>query len=635
MITFFSDFAKSWGAKIILGVLLISMIAFWGLGGLMNTSLSNNGTAIKVGSKSVSMKELSNAFETDRQRMSAMMGGQYLSPKQALEGGLLNRVIQSKVIELVQAGVKDKLGLTASDNAVRKYVERNPAFLDALGNFDRNIFYAYLAQAKVSEGQLAEQLKNELAMQHLNATVIDLGYNPTVLAELMYRFNNEKRTIVGALIEPQNVKISKQPTEDELKEYYEAYGENFILPEYRTVSAVIITPDKMTDKVIVSDQDIDEVYEARKGTFGTPETRQIEQMLFQDEAAAKAAKQGLTAANFQQVAKDKAGQSAQQTNFGWTSKDEMMTELAEPVFASSKGAIVGPINSPLGWHLLLVKDIKAGTTPSVAQIKADIKKQLASDKTYGTMEEMTRKLEDALGAGETLETAAKNLGLTVQKIGTFDVTGHKQDGSSLPDDYKSGTLIQNVFTLPQGEASSVMEYKNGYIIAQVDDVIASKPQEYADAKPALAKLWRAEQQKAQLQSTVDEIVNRAQKGTSLQTQGVFDNFKSFIERDVTRTKVEKLPVNAIAPAFAQEPGLANTQAIPMNNGIFVMTVDRVIPADPAKDSLGLNVEKQNLKMQIGEGLANEVMGAYAEKFGVKVNQAEIEKAFSVYTTGNE
>ena len=55
-------------------------------------------------------------------------------------------------------------------------------------------------------------------MQHLTNTIIALGYNPMVLADLMYRYNNEKRTIVGALIEPQNIKISKQPTNEELQE---------------------------------------------------------------------------------------------------------------------------------------------------------------------------------------------------------------------------------------------------------------------------------------------------------------------------------------------------------------------------------------------------------------------------------
>lgn len=630
MISFFSDFSKSWGAKIILGVLLISMVAFWGLGGLMNTSLSTNNTAIKVGSEKVSMNALSQAFDAQRGRMSAMMGGQYVSPAQALQAGMLDSAVQTMVIELVQSGVKDELGLAASDKAVQKYVERNPAFQDALGNFDKNIFYAYLAQAKTTEAQLAKQLKNELAMQHLTNTIIALGYNPTVLADLMYRYNNEKRTIVGALIEPQNIKISKQPTNEELQEYLDAYSENFILPEYRELSLVSITPENMADKVQLDDAQVNEIYEERKASFGTPEKRQLAQMLFDSEESAKAAVKGLTKDNFYQVAKEKAGQDEIQTNFGWTSKEDLLGDLADPVFAAKKNAIVGPVSTDLGWHILLVKDIQAANMPSKASILAQIKKQLASEQSYNTMENAVRKLEDVLGEGKTLEDAAAAIGLKVQKTAPVDITGTFKNGKSMDKEFKNITLLQDAFMLNTGDVSSVTENGNGYLVARIDSITPSAQKTFEEAKADLVKLWRAEQQKAQLETVAKNILDRAQKGTSLQAQGVFGNFKSFTENNVTRSTVAKMPPEAIAAAFMQETGNKNTISTPTRTGIFISTVENITPADPSKDSFGLNVTKQNLKSQTGEGMANEVMASYADEFGVKVNTVEIEKAFSVY-----
>lgn len=630
MISFFSDFSKSWGAKIILGLLLISMVAFWGLGGLMNTSLSTNNTAIKVGSEKVSMNTLSQAFETQRQRLATMMGGQYVTPAQAIQAGALDSAIQATVIELVQNGIKDELGLAASDKAVQKYVERHEAFKDALGNFDKNIFYAYLAQTKTNEAALAKQLKNELAMQHLSGTIAILGYNPDVLADLMYRYNNEKRTIVGALIEPKNIKVTKRPTNEELQEYLDAYSENFILPEYREISIVSITPENMVDKIVLDEAQVNEIYEERKASFGTPEKRQLAQMLFDTEETAQKAMQGLTKDNFYQVAKEKAGQDDIQTNFGWTTKDDLLGDLADPVFEAKKNTLVGPIGTDLGWHILLVKDIQAANVPSKASIVAQIKKQLASEQSYNKVEEAVRQLEDVLGEGKSLEDAAQAIGLTVQKIGNTDITGTLENGKSILDDYKNITLLQDVFMLNTGDVSSVTENGNGYLVARVDSITPSTPKTFKEAKAELVKLWTSEQQKAMLDTVVKDILDRTQKGTSLQTQGVFANFKSFVEKDVTRSTVEKMPPEAIDIAFSQSIGNKSSVATPTRGGIFISTVETITPADPQKDTFGLNVTKQNLKNQTGEGMANEVMHSYANEFGVNVSSVEIDKAFSVY-----
>lgn len=632
MITFFSHLGKSWVAKIIFVALGISMMAFWGLGGLMNTSLSSNNTAIKVGSGSVSIQQLMQTFEGERQKMSAMMGGQYLSPEQAVQNGLLAKSIQGQIIALVQNQVQKELDLTASDKAVQKYVERNPAFLDALGNFDKNIFYAYLAQTRLSETQLAKELKNELAMQHLTNPIAGLGYNPDALADVFYRFKNEKRSVSGMLIEAQNIQINETPTQEELRDYYATFADKFILPEYRQISIVSITPADMLDKSTVDEAAIDAIYAEKKATFGTPEKREISQMRFDTKDKASAAMKGLTPATFDAVAKTAANQTPNQTNFGWVAKDELAGELSEPVFAATKGALVGPVNSSMGWHVLLVKDIKAGVRPNEGAIRNEIKKQLATEGAYSAMEEASKKLEDELGSGKTLDEAAKTIGFTVRTLGAVDLTGKKKDGTELPEALKNTAMLQNAFMLSNGETSSLIENSNGagYTVVRVDDIIASTPKDFDVSKPELTQLWRAEQQQAKLQSTAAEILARVQKGANLGTLGTFGNFKIVAEKDVTRDRVAHLPAPVIPTAFTQKTGSANAVATPVKNGIFISVVDTIVAANPGNDKFGLNVVKENLKALTGETMANEVMAAYADSLGVKVNDKEIEQAFAAF-----
>ena len=101
MITFFNKFANSWGAKIILGFLTLSMIALWGLGGLTNINMYNN-DAITVGKVSISTQQVAQRFDQERKDLSAKIGGKYISPAQALEIGLLQKVIQEEIYKQVQ-----------------------------------------------------------------------------------------------------------------------------------------------------------------------------------------------------------------------------------------------------------------------------------------------------------------------------------------------------------------------------------------------------------------------------------------------------------------------------------------------------------------------------------------------------
>ena len=169
MISFFNRIGNSWVAKGIFFLLGLSMMAFWGLGGLSNTSTSD-GTAIQVGKNKIPLREVSRVFDQERNKMAKISGG-YMTPKRAIQAGLLDQVIQQLITQELNVQIQEKIGLIASDEAVRGYIEQNPVFKDSLGKFDANLFYAYLSQLNISQAELAHRLRSELATQHLVRTI--------------------------------------------------------------------------------------------------------------------------------------------------------------------------------------------------------------------------------------------------------------------------------------------------------------------------------------------------------------------------------------------------------------------------------------------------------------------------------
>ena len=45
-------------------------------------------------------------------------------------------------------------------------------------------------------------------------------------------------------------------------------------------------------------------------------------------------------------------------DLGWFARGDMVPEFENAAFAAEKGAVVGPVRTKFGWHLILVKDTK-------------------------------------------------------------------------------------------------------------------------------------------------------------------------------------------------------------------------------------------------------------------------------------
>lgn len=634
MITFFNKLGNTWAAKIIFIALALSMMAFWGLGGLANISSYEN-EVIEVGDISLSPQDLSKSFEQSRQNLSRMTGGQYISPAKALEMGLLDQVVQQEITELVRTQIAENLGLAASNAAVQKYVENNPVFQDNLGKFDKNLFYAYLAQSGMSETQLAYALQKELAFKHLSSTIQELGYNPKEMAQLAYQFKNEKRDITLLYLSPAQIKITQQPTEEDLKAYYEAYSENFMKPEFRQLKVVSLTPEMMMSFVNIPSQEIEEAYQLQKDKYNKPEERDLYQMFFKTKEEAQNIAQNVTPGNFEQTALQQLGQSAETTHFGYTPKNQLMEELAEPVFKANSNSIVGPIESSTGWHLFWVKSIKAAETTPAQQVKEEIKKTLALDQTYAKLEDLTRQLEDMLGEGKSLSEAAAQLKLAVIDVPAVDISGKNSNGESLNETIVNTQLMQNVFTLQKGDVSSLIENKDGYLIAEIIaiDPVAVKP--YETVKKDVKEIWIREKQKEQFPLIVEDLTQKAQQGTPLAQLSNTDKgaFELIQKDDLTRNQTVPNIAPIIDEIFMQKAGLENTKAImPSENEAIISTVTRIIPANETSDEIGLKVIAENMKATSGNNLASELFIDYMNTFGVKINQKGIQKLFSVYKT---
>ncbi len=632
MITFFNKLGNSWVAKIIFGALALSMLAFWGLGGLSNVSnYDTSNDAVKVGKAGISTAQLHQSFELARKRFSQLAGGTYLSPSRAIEMGILDQVIQQEVAGAVQQQIGDNLGLTASNKAIQNYVENNPVFHDNTGKFDRNMFYAYLLQSGMSETQLAHQLKKELAFKHMTDSVQGLGYAPDILAKAAYAFKNEKRDIDMLVLAPENITITATPSSQEIQDYYEAYAEDFMNPEFRTITLMALTPDMMAKRVQIDESQVDELYAERKDKYNKPEERDLYQMFFKEKAAADAMAAKVTPENFEQLATTEAGQSADDTHFGMTAKNQLMEELADTVFKAEKGAIVGPIASQVGFHILWVKDVKTEEIVPAETVKAEIRKSLALDKAYTDLEDLNRNVQDILGTGASLTDVAKQLNIPTVQIQKTDVSGKLADGTDMPEAYANQELLRNIFILNKGDVSDLIQHDNGYLIAQLDEITPVSQKELATVKDEIIAKWVKEQQTNTFPDIVKEMTDKAKKGTDLSVLAKEKgSFEVITQTDVSRTNIAPELKNAANAVFTQNTGAENAMSVPMNNKTAIVIIRKITKPDLSNAETAVKIEAENTKHETGTVLSQETIQSYTKKFGISINQKKIEQLISSY-----
>lgn len=627
MITFFRNISESWFVKALLALITVSMMGLFGLGS-MTSMWGKEQTAIRVGNATVKGQELLRSVDTETKKIAAMTGNRtYISIGDAVKMGVLDKVIQNDINSLLYQQIADDMGLIASDAAVGNYIVNNQNFQTITGSFDRALLMAYLQQMQMSEQMFTSALQEELSRKHLTDAIEAVIAVPEVLSDKMYGYVNEARDIDVILVPSTAVKVNSTPDKDTLQAYYESMEDQLYAPEYRTVSVLKLTPDKVAADIQVDDAVLKQMYEEKQALYSKPERRRVEQILVDSEEKANELFALLTDKNFAQIAKDKAGQET--VDLGWLEKNGVVEEVGDAVFNAPVNQVLKPVQSMFGYHILIVRDVQAAEKTPFAAVKDDLKKAVQAEKAYDILYAKSKQLDEALGEGLALSDAAARIGMTTEKAVSIDAGGMDKSGksASLPTD-----LVQEVFLSKAGDATSLLDYQNGFIVAEVQEIEPVYLKPFDAVQKELKAEWLKDEQKKQAPAFADTVLNAAQKDKALKTVALFYHLDEKTLDGVKRADVTDLPADVVVRLFNAKQG--DIELIPLADGDYVVAqIKKITPAD-ATDSVSKATLNLALQRQMVASVVDEMMAFYADKEKVQVNQAVIEETFAPYMKGD-
>ena len=410
--------------------------ALWGIGDGSTGLIGGSDKAISAGEQSVSPREV--AVEFDRTRRTYLPN---TTTAEAVQGGLLNDVIGTMSREVLFRAENEDLGLTVTRAMQRDAIANEASFQDELGQFSEGRFLQALAGAGFTEQEYLNRVDGVLQRQQL-MTAVSLGLRyDSALANVVAAHEMQKRTVKLSSfpVRPESIATPDDATIDS---FFQENKPSYVAPQLRSAKIGSLSAAIIAEEITISDSEIRAAFDDRLDEFSTPETRSIRQMVFDDAATANAALDRLNnGEGFAAVAASMLEWTDADTNLGTVTEASLDGALVGPAFAAEAGAVVGPVQTAFGFHLLSIDTITAGGVTQLGDVREQIISTLRGEQAINLLYDRVNMLEDALGSGATIEEAINKAGGRLDIATDIDRQGLTIDG--MPAAGQVGELLQD------------------------------------------------------------------------------------------------------------------------------------------------------------------------------------------------
>lgn len=616
MINKFSKMRNSWFTKIILTVTALSFMSLFGVSGYI-TSAANNKAVIKVDDVEVSQSEFAYLLQRDLARLRAINGNFEEDEDGSQKAMVANLLAKAKLDDAILENTMHKYGVDFSRSLVSQVIHVMPQFLNN-GVFDPQQYQWFLRNNNKTEDEFIAEVKRSMARKVLVELPVVGFAVPQVFGDQMSKILGQRRTFKYVKINTADAGIERQPTEEELNQFYEDMAEELMIPEKRDITVMYLSDNDLAAGIEITADEIAAYYKEHIEEYEQPEKRHVLQMVFDDEQEAKNAAEKLASGeDFAAVAAE-YGQKTEDIDLGFVAKSDVAEELAEAVFALDINQVSAPVQISDSWQIIKVTATQAPHKVDKDVAERQIVTELRQEKSYDDHSEMIASIEDALGAGNSFEEiAAKN------QTKLYEIKALDENGAADVADKKLAAVmsdkefIDTAFSYNEGEISQAVETDEGVAFIRVDKIYDEhqQPREQADTK--LRQMWAESMRQSATKELVDSIQNEIEDGDDLTAIAARRGLRVLSSRPVTRGEsLDKLNLDDMKTLFQAPKG--EPQIIEIGDDYVVAETTNIYD-----DSAALNPQEKARLQQLMynsmlEELSDAMLQGYASKYKVEV-----------------
>ena len=609
-------------ATIFFGALIVSF-AIWGIGDIFRVTPAS--TVAEVGSTSISVNQVRNAYTNEMQRL----GRQFrtvITAEQARTFGLDQQVVNNLVTEAVLAEQAKQMGLSVSDQLVAASIMNNPTFKGADGQFNRALFDQALRNVGLSEAGFVQEQRAAMARLHLAEAIAGDINVPVAAKEAMHRYASERRAASYVLLNQAAAGEIPAATPEQLQSFFNERRSEFRAPEYRAVSVMALDAAALAKPDTVSDADARQAYEQQKARYGSPERRTIQQITFPSPAEAEAAaaklKEGTT---FEALAAER-NVSAGSLDLGTFTKAEMLDQaVADAAFALEQGATSAPVTGRFGPVLVRVTQIQPEAVRPFEEVAAELRQGLAVQRAQGQIERIHDEIEDLRAGAKPLADIAKEKGLTLIQVPAVDSSGLDKAGNPVNIPEKD-PVVKAAFASDIGVDNEALRTGTGYVWYDVTGIDASREKNLDEVRDQVAARWREDQVAQRLSEKARLMTERLDKGEAIEAVAQEAGASVVNATDLARnTAKDDLAAEAVNRIFAVPVGKAGNAANGADSRAVFKVTAATVPPLVTTTQAAQNVENQ-LRTGFGDDLISQYIARVRQDLGVTINQQALRQA---------
>ena len=517
-------------------------------------------------------------------KVTRVLRSQNVDAAKAYQLGIIDQLLQREILDMVMRSASKDLGVQVEDKIIAEQVRDIISGFKDKGTSDKDALARFLQMQGMTEKQLINILRTETATNIIEGAISSSAYQPNALLNDLAAYRGETRIVDAAFFPNDTVKLAADPTPEQLKSYYATISAFYMEPEKRDVTVALFEQSALAKPVTVTDAEVKAFYDENVDKYAIAEQKFVEQAIVDTKEKADSIFSLVKGGKTIKDAAAEIGKSASSYHAETSlTKDGLMPEIAEPVFAAKDGDILPAIKTPLGWHVIRVTRSDAAHKEPFEKVAAKIRADLQGEKNGDALYDATTAIEDRLATGETFEDLAKDY--KIQILTLKNLTTKNDPTKDLSFAGKNAqAVLGKIFDSKAQEPSSLSDAGEGKLYTlRVDKIAPAKPKPYDAVEQDVRARWIAE--------------NKAEKNlTSLQKQAEainagtvkFDSLDTKIERglSVSRATINK---SSLPREVAMRLIEADTDKVVLaisreKNGIYLAKITSVKLGNTAPDS---------------------------------------------------
>ncbi len=364
----------------ILVVVALSMITYLipggGFGG--GGTVSEAGTLADVAGDPITVQQA-------RTAIAGVTRGRQMPPE--IMSFYVPQIVQQMITERALAYEAKRIGLKVSDDETATAIRSTlPPQLFKDGKVDTNMYASVLAEQNMTISQFESEMARSVLVARLRQVIAEGTVVAPGEVEQEYKHRTEKTKIEYAMISPAKYQSEAQPTEAEMRTYFDRSRAQYQTPEKKSIAVLLLDSAKVAEAVQVSDADLQKAYDANKNAFRTPERVKIRHILLKTDAAkgddakvkAKAEdllKQLRGGADFAEMAKKNSedpGSGAKGGDLDWVSRGQMVKPFEDAAFSLPPKQLSNLVQTQYGYHILEVMEKENARLKPFEEVKGEI-----------------------------------------------------------------------------------------------------------------------------------------------------------------------------------------------------------------------------------------------------------------------